>query len=75
MGVDVDKAGRHQLAPGVDLFRSPGGNLPDLGDAAILDGDIGFEQITTASIRNVPAADHKVRTGRGHGALIPFCEI
>ena len=34
MGVDVDKAGRDQFAPGVDLFLALARDLADFGDAA-----------------------------------------
>ena len=66
MGVDVDKAGRDQLALGVDLFLALGGNLADFADAAAGDGDVGFEQFTTLAIGNGAAANHEVG-GRGHG--------
>ena len=66
MGVDVDKAGRDQFAPGVDLFLAFARNLADFGDAAAGDGDIGFIEVAALAIGNVAAADHEIR-GTGHG--------
>jgi hypothetical protein len=43
MGVDVDEAGGHQFALGVDLFLALGRDLPDFRDAAVLDRNIGLE--------------------------------
>src|SRR5581483_6066509 len=60
MGVDVDKAGRDQLAPGVDLFPALACDLADLADAAVLDGDIAFTEIAAASVGDGAAADHEV---------------
>ena len=63
MGVNIDKARRHQFALGVDLFPAFGGNLADLGDAAVRDRDIGFVQFTAEPIGDVAAADHEVWVG------------
>src|SRR5258707_744684 len=65
MGVDIDKAGRDQFAPGVDLFLAFAGDLADLGDAAAGNGDISLIEIAALAVGNVAAADHEIR-GRGH---------
>src|SRR6516165_5294064 len=67
MGVDVDETRRDQSSLGVDFILTLCGNLSDLGDAAVLDRDIGLEQLVAAAIRDRPAADHEVRIVR-HGA-------
>ena len=60
MGVDVDEARRDQLAPGVDLFLALGRDLADLGDATVLDRDIGLEQVATVPVGDIAAADHEI---------------
>ena len=66
MSVDVDKARRDQLAPGVDLVLALARNLADLGDTAVLDGDVCLEQIAALSVSDRAAANHKVWIG-SHG--------
>ena len=63
VGVDVDEARRDQLAPGVDLFLALGRNLADLGDAAVLDRDIGLEELAAVAVCNGAAANHEVWRG------------
>src|ERR1700754_2486836 len=60
MGMNIDEARCYQFAAGVDLLRALGGDLADLGDAAIRDGDIRLEQFTAQSVGDVAAADHEV---------------
>ena len=64
MGVDVDKAGRDQLAPGVDLFLALARDPADFGDAAACYGDIGLEQFAAHAVGNAAAADHEVWVDR-----------
>jgi hypothetical protein len=71
MGVDVDKACGDELASGVDLVLACVGDLADLGDAAVLDRDIGLEQIAAAPVSNGAAANHEVRIGC-HGVSSRF---
>src|SRR5450631_2118201 len=67
MGMDVDKARRHQPASGIDLFGAFAGNAADFGDAAVLDRDIGFEQFAAKTVGDAAATDHEVWI-IGHGA-------
>src|SRR5689334_7104427 len=60
MGVDVDETRRDQLALGVDLFPALRGNLADLGDAAILDRDIGVIELAAVAVSDGAATDHEV---------------
>src|SRR5438270_3341195 len=59
MGVQIDKAGRDQFAPGVDLFRTLGRHLADLDDAALADGYVGLEQLAAKAIGNGAAPDYE----------------
>ena len=75
MGVDVDKAGRDQFSPGVDLFLALRRNLADLADAAVGDRYVGLEQVAALAIGNIAAADHEVWTV-GHGVssrMLKYC--
>src|SRR2546423_1590531 len=75
MGVDIHKAGRDQLALGVDLFIACGQNPADLGDAAVADSNIGFEQLAAKTIGNSAAADHEIWI-LGHrvsSRIVEFC--
>ena len=42
MGVHIDKAGRDHFAFCVDFFAATRGNLTDMADVPVIDGDIGF---------------------------------
>ena len=59
MGMQIDEAGRDQLALGVDLFRALGRDLADLRNAAVADGHVGFKQLAAKTIGDGAAADHK----------------
>src|SRR5665213_985921 len=65
MGVDIDKAGRHQFALGVDLVGALAQDLADFADAAIGDRDVGFEKLAARSVGDVAAANHEVWVGHG----------
>ena len=71
MGVDVDKARRHQLAARVDLFVAFAGDAADFDNAAVPDCDIRLEQLTAQPVGDVAAADHEIWTG-GHGISSRF---
>ena len=66
MGVNIDKAGRDELALGVDFFLALARHLADFGDPAAGNRDIGFKQVATLAIGDTAATDDEVR-GRGHG--------
>jgi len=51
MGVQVDKARRGPVCPGVDLFLALAGDVADFRDAAVGDRDISFEQVRLARRR------------------------
>jgi hypothetical protein len=70
MGVHVDKAGRHQLALGVDLFLGPGGDLADLADAPAADGNIASKRSPPLPSAMVPP--RMTRSGASVMALHPF---
>src|SRR6185437_12454043 len=72
MGVNVDKARRHQFAAGVDFLLALAQNLADLADPAVRDGDVRFEQVAPEPVGDVAAADHEVWIA-GHG-VSPRCE-
>ena len=67
VGVDVDEARRDQQAVGVDVRRaaasssSPG--VADLGDAAVVDGDVGGPGVGTGAVDQRAAADHELVHG------------
>jgi hypothetical protein len=64
MGVDIDKARGHELAARVDLLAASACDLSNLADPAVLNSDIRFEQVATASVSDGAAADHEVWIGR-----------
>jgi hypothetical protein len=64
--MDVDKAGRDQLAAGIDLFAAFVQDAADFHDAAIRYRDIRFEQVAAKAVGNAAAADHEVWV-IGHG--------
>ena len=66
MGVNVDKARRHQFAAGVDLFLAFAGDAADLDNAAACDRHVRFEQVAAEAVGDAAAADHEVWMA-GHG--------
>src|ERR1700730_17785618 len=60
MGVQVDKTRRDQLSTRVDLFGALAGDATDLGNAAVFERDIGFEQFAAKTVGNRAAADHEI---------------
>ena len=72
MAVDIDEAGGHREALGVEDGRVPRiGEVSDMGDAAARDGDVGPERRRTRAVDDGPAPDDEV--GRRHGAApAPF---
>ena len=67
MGMAVDAAGQHQLAPRVDLALRARQPTADGGDGLAGDADIGLEYVARG--RDTSAADQKVVGGFGHGRL------
>jgi hypothetical protein len=60
MGVNVDKAGRHDLSARVDLLDALAGNLADGGDLAAGDRHVAFERCGARAVHDCPAADNQV---------------
>ena len=58
VGVDVDEAGCHQTAPGIDFTMAFAFDHADFGDASIVDGDIGLLARCAAAVDDGAAADH-----------------
>ena len=67
MGVAVDTAGQHQLAPRIDLPPCARQPAADGGDRLAGNGDVGLEHV--AHGRDASAANEKVVGGLGHGKL------
>src|SRR6516225_5495330 len=63
MGVDVDEAGRHDEPLRVDLLATLSRDLADLGNAAVLYGDIGFERGAARAVEYGSMPDDKVEIG------------
>jgi hypothetical protein len=63
VGMDVDPAGRDQQAVGMDRLACRGRDPPDLGDAAVLNGDIGDERSSAAAVDDSAAPDDPVVHG------------
>ena len=60
MGVDVDKAGGNELAPGVDFFLALTRDAADFRNATPCYRDIRVEQFAAESVGDAAAADHEV---------------
>src|SRR5581483_5506552 len=58
--VHVDPAGRHDRTVGVDLARARAGDVADLGDHAVVDGDVTGTDGTARAVDNGSAADDQV---------------
>jgi hypothetical protein len=71
VGVDVDEAGRDQLALGVDFLGAAFCDLADHSDAVAGDADIGFDGRTAGAIDDGAAADDQVEFG--HWTLLGAC--
>ena len=67
MGVDVDEAGRHQRAGGVDLAPGGAGLAADRQNAAVPDRDVAGESGAARAVEHPPAANGEVK----HGPLPP----
>ena len=67
MGVDVDEAGRDQLAARVDHLAGGTVVASDAGDAIADHGDVGLVARTTAAVDDEAAADHEIGT---HGRVL-----
>ncbi|MGC3959492.1 MAG: hypothetical protein QM813_16560 [Verrucomicrobiota bacterium] len=66
VSVDVNEARRDDEACGVDLLVCCAGNLADLDDAAVFDGDVGEESGVARAIHDAAMADDgiELRCGR-----------
>lgn len=71
VGVDVDEAGRHGEARGVEDPGCVALRCPDGGDATVLDGDVSGIRWRTGAVDDRPAADHEVEGGFRHDAAEP----
>ena len=60
MRVHIDEARRHELASRIDLLARAAGQLTDRDDAFALDGDIGFERLSSGAIDDEPSTDQQV---------------
>ena len=74
MGVDVDEAGRHHLAAGVDLLRAGAGHpaprtAANGRDGPVLHRHVGLEGRGAGSVDDAAAPDHHV-VGLFHGRLL-----
>ena len=58
--VDVDEAGRHEHAAGLDLLPAPPGHRADGHDGLGVDGDVGRHRLASSSVGHVATPDHKV---------------
>jgi hypothetical protein len=67
MGVNVDKAGRHDLSARIDLLDAFAGNLADCGNVTAGDCHVAFERFGSRTVHDCPAADNQVM--RRHGFL------
>jgi hypothetical protein len=62
MGMDIDEAGRHDFAAGIDFLPARPIERADGCDDAILDGNVTDKGIVgTGTIDNRAIADHKVK--------------
>lgn len=59
MHVDVDAAGKHILAAGVERFAALADIAADRGDLAVLDGEVGFKD-SVARNHQPAVRDHGV---------------
>ena len=64
VGVQIDEAGRHDVALGVDLALALCRDLADFGDPAIGDSDVPVERFCAGSVDDGSTTDHDVM---GHG--------
>src|SRR5439155_13565643 len=61
VGVDVDDTGRDEQAVGVDrLLRRGTAEVADLGDAAVVDGDVGGPGRGTGAVDDGAGADDEI---------------
>jgi hypothetical protein len=58
--VDVDEAGGHEPAGGVELAPPPLGHLADSGDAVAVDGDVGAHGAGAGAVDHVAPTNHDV---------------
>ena len=63
VGVRVDDAGGHHLPVGVDLAGAGLLHEADLGDAAVLDGDVGPPPRQPRAVHHDAVADHQIEGG------------
>ncbi len=64
MGVQVDEAGRHDQAAGIDGFVGLGrSDMADLGDPAVLDADVAPEAWQAAAVDDHAAANYAIVSG------------
>jgi hypothetical protein len=58
--MDVDKAGRDDLAPGVDFFGASAGQSPDLRDPTILHADVCLNRRRACAVDDLTASDDEI---------------
>jgi len=61
--MDVDKAGRYDLAFGIDFFPASAGYISDRSDFPISNRDISVEEWTARAIGDLAIADYEVVLG------------
>jgi hypothetical protein len=60
MGVDIDKAGDHDLAGRVNLFAALSGDMPDSGNYAAVNRNVGSKSWVTGAIDHGSAANDQI---------------
>jgi len=65
MCMDIDEAGRNELALRGNLLRARAGDGADLGYLAVLDGDIGLERRAPGAVNDSAAANNQIMSDIG----------
>ena len=60
MGVQVDEAGRHGHALGVDLLLAVAVDVADLADTSVADGEVAVRRFCAGAVYQFTAADDKI---------------
>ena len=62
--MDVDEAGRHMKAVGVNVATGAATDLTHFGDQATVDGHIAGKGLAAAAVNNLAATNHDVMCHR-----------
>ncbi|MNE79795.1 hypothetical protein D3C80_1763150 [compost metagenome] len=60
VGVDIDEAGRDQMAAGIDFLHAMAGDLPHLDDAPVPDRHVGAIGLATQPVGDLATTDHQI---------------